>query len=197
MMRYMHVARTVLASLLVLLAFSAQAQGDAQDHEQLRRLLSETRDAVNTGRFEALQPLFYKTFSATMINQDLLTKPEEVQAYFDKWFKGDKAFIKKLTMDPQADALTQIYDGKYGIARGSNTEVYDLANGKAYTLKTRWTAMLIKDAEQWKILAIHNGTNFLDNPIFAAAERAAYYFAAGGALVGLIIGFLLGRRKRA
>lgn len=189
--------RIVLSALLISLTVGAQAQENAEDHEQLRGLLEVTRDAINAGRFEALEPLFYETFSATMINQDLLTTPQEMQAYFDRWFKGDKAFIKKLTMDPQADDLTQIYDDKYGVARGSNTEVYELANGKTYTLKTRWTATLVKDAEQWKLLAIHNGINFLDNPLLMAAERSAYSFAAGGLVFGVIIGFVFGRRRRA
>ena len=100
-------------------------------------------------------------------------------------------------MDPVADAPTKIYDDRFGVVRGSNTEMYELANGNAYTFKTRWTATMIKDQGTWKILAIHNGTNFLDNPLLEAAEDSVYYFGGGGLVIGLILGVLIGRRRGA
>jgi membrane associated rhomboid family serine protease len=57
---------------------------------------------------------------------------------------------------------------------------------------TRWTATVVKDTDgQWRILALHIGTNFLDNPILNVAESALKNFAIAGALAGLIIGWLL------
>lgn len=192
-MPYFHLARIAFSALLFLMAFSAPAQD--QDREQLRGLLEKTRDAINSGQFADLNPLFHNTFSATMINQDLATSRDELQAFFKKWFKGDGAIVKKLTMNPVADAPTKIYDDRFGVARGSNTEVYELTNGKTYTFKTRWTATMIKDQGTWKILAIHNGTNFLDNPLLEAAEGSVYYFGGGGLVIGLILGVLIGRRR--
>ena len=196
-MPYFPYARIAFSAVLLMVAFAASAQNQEQDHEQLRGLLEKTRDAVNSGQFANLMPLFHDPFAATTINQELVTSREELQGFFERWFKGDGAIIKKLTMDPEADAPTEIYDGKFGIARGSNTEVYELANGKTYALKVRWTATLIKDEGTWKILAIHNGTNFLDNPLLEAAEGSILYFGAGGLVVGLIAGVLIGRRRRA
>jgi hypothetical protein len=53
---------------------------------------------------------------------------------------------------------------------------------------------------KWRLRAIHIGTNFLDNPILAEAESAAWKFGIGGALGGLVLGalaaFLLYRRKQ-
>jgi ketosteroid isomerase-like protein len=195
-MRIATAARIACALVCAVWTWSAHAQAHEQDHEQLRNLLAETRDAINSANFAALEPLFYEPFSATLLNQDVVTTSQELTGFFDQWFKGDTAIIKSLTMDPVADAQTEIYDGTFGIARGSNTEVYELVNGKAYTFKTRWTATVIKDEDRWKILAVHNGTNFLDNPLLAVAERAGYYYAGGALLVGVLIGFFLGRARR-
>jgi ABC-type phosphate/phosphonate transport system permease subunit len=42
------------------------------------------------------------------------------------------------------------------------------------------------------VLAIHAGTNFLDNPVINAIERNTMTFAAISTAMGAIVGFLLG-----
>jgi hypothetical protein len=49
-------------------------------------------------------------------------------------------------------------------------ERYELADGRGFDIAGRWTATMIKDNGQWRILAIHAGTNFLDNPVINAIE---------------------------
>ena len=50
-----------------------------------------------------------------------------------------------------------------------------------------------------RLRTIHIGTDFLDNPILTEAKKAVTKYAAlsggGGLLLGLFLGFLLGRRK--
>lgn len=184
----------LLIGLLAPIAVSAQDQGDAytKDHEQLRELLVSLRDAVNAKQFEALDQNFYSTFSVTTVDQSVLTTGDEIKTFFERWFGGDDAFIKNFTMNPEADKLTQIYGGKIGVVRGRNTESYELATGKTYTIKSRWTATLIKDDGRWKILTIHNGVNFVDNPVLAAVEQASLYLGIGGILAGLLAGLFFG-----
>ena len=58
----------------------------------------------------------------------------------------------------------------------------------------------MKDGADWKLLAVHTGTNFLDNPVLHAVERSLLWFGAGGLARGLMLGFAGGwllRRKRA
>lgn len=196
-MRRQIVLHVALGVILLASGLPVQAKANEQDQEQLRQLLKETRDAVNSRNVPALTALFAKGFSATMIDQSVVTTPQGMQAYFTKWFGGKQPFIKKLTIDPVADIKTQIYDGKFGIVRGRDSEAYQLSNGNSYTFKTRWTATVIKDNGQWKILTVHNATNFLHNPLLSATERTLYYSAGGAAVLGLIFGFFLGRRRRA
>ncbi len=84
---------------------------------------------------------------------------------------------------------------------GSGVEDYILADGRKFRMNTRWTATVIKDTDgKWKILTLHLGTNFLDNPILAKAEASLMTFAGAGLVLGTLIGclvmFMLGRRKK-
>lgn len=80
-------------------------------------------------------------------------------------------------------------------------ERYILSDGRPYDLQTRWTATMAKESDgQWRVRAIHIGTNFLDNPILTEAEhalgKAAAAGLAGGLLVGGLFGWFVGRRKK-
>ena len=105
-------------------------------------------------------------------------------------------------MSLEADELTEFYaDNMIGIVRGSGDEDYILSDTRAFPMKTRWTATVIKGTDgKWRILTLHIGTNFLDNPLLSAAEDLAKYFAAGGVVAGLLlallIGFVRGKRKQ-
>ena len=173
--------------------------GTPADHEQLRALLEHLRDAINSRDIDALTPYLHAPFAATMITQDLVSTPDQLKNYFQRWMEGDSAMVKKLTITPEADDLTNIYDDKYGIVHGTNIENYELVTGNNYTIHSRWTATVIKDQGQWKLLAIHSGVNFLDNPVMDAVtdETLTMAFIAGG--MGVVTGFLIAwliRRKK-
>lgn len=182
-------------------AFGAE-EPDHAIHEELRGLLRGIEQAVNTEKYDDLAQYFHEKMRLTTINQEVIFARSEIVPYFRKWF-GPGGFLKKLQMSLNADALTEFYGEKtFGVVRGSGNENYVLADGRYFEMKTRWTATVIKDTDgKWRILALHIGTNFLDNPILAKAEGALIYFAAGGVVVGLVIGwlitFLVQRRKKA
>lgn len=69
-------------------------------------------------------------------------------------------------------------------------------------MKTRWTATVMKDSDgRWRIRAIHIGTNFLDNPILAKAEKSLVWAGgigvAAGALLAGVLAWLICRGRRA
>jgi ketosteroid isomerase-like protein len=197
--------RLALGALLWL-AVSTVGLPDAQAadeaiHEELRGLLRGIQDAVNQQRYGDLAPFFHGEMRVTTINQESITAPSEIAQYFERWF-GKDGFLSKVDMRLTADALTQLYDdNRFGVVSGSGDEDYILADGRTFAMKTRWTATTIRDSDgRWKILTLHIGTNFLDNPILTAAEGSLVYAAVGGAVGGLLIGVvatLLVRRRRA
>jgi hypothetical protein len=194
--------RRLLITLLLLMVTPVLAaeEPDHAIHEELRSLLRGIEQAVNSEKYGDLAQYFHERLRITTINQEIISSRPEISAYFNKWF-GPGGYLKKLKMTLTADAPTELYGNKtFGIVRGSGNEDYVLSDTRFFPMKTRWTATVIKDTDgKWRILALHIGTNFLDNPILAVAENSAKYFAAGGAVVGLLLGVLIGfiwRRRK-
>jgi hypothetical protein len=177
----------------------AQNVSQAADHEALRKLKTDVITAINTRNVQSMDTLLHKPFMSTLITQDSFTDIERLKAYFDGLFTRPVLRINKITMEAEPDEQAQIYTGTFAVARGGTKEVYELGDGRTYTIPGRWTATTIKDNGQWKVLAVHTGVNFIDNPVMTAVEKSTLYFGAGGVALGAVIGFLLGffiRRKR-
>jgi Domain of unknown function (DUF4440) len=162
-------------------------------------LKTDVVNAINTRDVQRIDTLLNKPFMSTLISQDSFNDVARLKAYFDDLFTRRILRINKLTMEAEADEPAQIYTGTFAVARGSTKEVYELGDGRTFTIPGRWTATTIKDRGQWKILAVHTGVNFIDNPVINAIEKSTLYFGAGGVALGAVIGFLVGffvRRKR-
>ena len=191
----------LIAALLLPLPLAASEEPDHAIHQELRGILATVENAINSGNYDAMLPVLSENVRATTITQEVISSRAEASAYFKKWF-GPGGFLKKLDMHFTADALTELSaDKTWGLVRGSGIENYTLSDGRKYAMKTRWTAVVVKEGDgKWRLRAIHIGTNFLDNPILTEATRTAkHYTAAGtaaGLLVGLFLGFLFGRRKQ-
>lgn len=189
-----------LVFVLFVLASSTAIFADEPDHaihEELRALLQGIERAVNEERYNDLAPYFHKNLHVTTINQETISSREEIGKFFNRWF-GPGGFLKKLDMKLNADALTELYGNKtFGIVRGSGDENYILSDKRYYEMKIRWTATVIKDTDdKWRILSLHIGTNFLDNPILSEAEGALMYFTVGGLVVGIVIMFVINVIRR-
>jgi len=191
--------RKLLACLLFTFPLFAQ-EADHEIHQELRAVLTTVQNAINSGNYDAMLPVISDSVRATTITQEVMSNRADVSAYFKRWF-GQGGFLKKLDMHLNADALTELSPDKtWGLVRGSGIENYTLADGRQYPMKTRWTAVLIKEADgKWRLRAIHIGTNFLDNPILDDAKSAVIRYASiagvAGIVIGVLIGFLFGRRK--
>ncbi|MEJ2395964.1 MAG: hypothetical protein P8045_14500 [Candidatus Thiodiazotropha sp.] len=193
--------RLITLFLLSILPLTAVAQeADQEIHQELRELLQGIEQAVNEQRYHDLAPYFHENLRVTTINQEIISSRDEIGAYFDRWF-GEDGYLKKVEMKLTADAQTELYaDKTIGIVRGSGQENYVLSDSRYYEMLTRWTATVIRDDDgKWRILSLHIGTNFLDNPILAEAENSLVYFAIGGFVLGIIVMLiinLLRRRKK-
>ena len=160
------------------------------------------QQAINDRRYSDLEPYFHENLRVTTINQEIISQRSEITEYFERWF-GEGGYLDTLEISLTADDTTELYgDNSYGIVRGTGLEKYVLADGRDFDMITRWTATVVKDTdERWRILALHIGTNFLDNPILAVAESSLKTSAASGLVAGLVVGwlitFLLMRRRKA
>lgn len=160
-------------------------------HQELRDVLQGIEKSVNSKNYGALQHYFSPKMKVTTINQEILSDPSQIEPYFNKWF-GEKGYLKDVQMKLDADAKTEFYGDNIGVVWGSGDEKYILSDTRFFDMKTRWTATVIKEDDgKWRILTLHIGTNFLDNPVSNAIESSTKLFAAIGALAGLVLGLLM------
>jgi ketosteroid isomerase-like protein len=188
----------VLALLFAVPGF-ADTSGNQADHDALRKLKADLSAAVNSRDYAAMRKHMHQPFMATVITQDNFTDIDKLKDYFESLYTRDFLRMKNISIAAEADDLSQIYQGTFALTKGSTKEHYELADGRSFDMDGRWTAVSIKEDGEWKVLAVHAGTNFLDNPVLNAIEKSVVWFGAGGAAGGLLIGFVAGwflRRAR-
>jgi len=188
--------RTIIVVAVAVFALSAgrvagaDGEQDKRDHDELRALLKLFTQSFNSRNIDALLPYLHKDFSVTMVNQDVVTTAKDLKGYIDKQFNAPDSPLKNVQIAPEADIRTVLFDGRFGVNRGSSTDTYTLKDGRVFTLQTRWTGTAIQDEGKWKVLNAHIGLNILDNPILDATEQLKWVWAGVAAAAGLIAGIL-------
>jgi hypothetical protein len=186
------IASAVAVLLLTITAAIAQGGPQEADHAALRKLKDDVINAVNTRNLAAVDGMLHKPFLSTVITQESFNETGKLRGWFDDLFSRPLLRLRHFRIQAEADEMAQIYTGTFAVARGSTKERYELADGRGFDFDGRWTATAIKANGQWKVLAIHAGTNFLDNPVINTIERNTMTLAAISTVVGVIVGFLLG-----
>jgi ketosteroid isomerase-like protein len=180
------------SALLASRAALAQEPPLAADHDALRKIKADVLSAINTRNLRGMDAVLHKPFMVTLVTQDSFTDTGALQAYYDGLFTRKLLRMSKVNIEAEADELSQIQTGTFAVARGTTRELYELADGRRFDMRGRWTATAVKEDGQWKLVAIHSGTNFLDNPVLTAVEKSTASFGAGGLGLGLVVGSLLG-----
>lgn len=201
----MRISACVILCALFLLPCRAPAQPspDSADHDALRKLKDDVLAAVNARDMNSITPILHKPFVATLLTQDKFDSAAAMQAWFDGLFNRPVLRLSKLTMKAEADELSQIHTGTFSVTHGTTSELYEMGDGRRFDMKGRWTAVCLKENGLWKLLALHTGTNFLDNPVINAIEAKLVTAgvtgliggAVAGALAGLLLGAFLWRKK--
>lgn len=191
-------------ALSIGLLLSAPAMAEAPEdpiHEELRGIVAGASDAINAQRWEEILPLLTDDFRGTLINQAVVSGPQGVVDYHHLWF-GPDGYMESLTIAVEPDALTELSDDRtWGLARGNAHEHYVAKNGDTFDFETRWTAVVVLDDDgEWKLRAIHFGTNHLDNPVLWKVRDTMILYGAIGAVVLCFVvfwmGWFMGRHRK-
>ena len=172
-----------LCALVFSCAAAAQQEADHEIHEALRNLLKEVVTAINTGQYDRMLPYLTENVEATSITQETMSSRADISRYFKEWFE----------LSP---------DKSWGLVRGKALEQYEANDGDVFDFTTRWTAVMVRgDDGQWRLRAIHFGTNNLDNPVLKKVKntliRDGIIGAVAALAIGIGIGYFVARRRRA
>ena len=196
--------RWVLVFAFLFVGGSLSADSNNKDqaiHNELRILLRGIESAVNSERYEQLPQYFHKDMTVTMSNQEVLHSYDDIAKFFSFWF-GENGKLDHVKMKLTADGPTKLYANKtMGVVYGNGVEDTYLSDGRFFPMKTRWSATVIKDQDgKWRILLLHVGVNFLDNPVLSLIEDNGKNLILFGGIVGLLIGlgigFMLWRKRK-
>ncbi|MEZ4237045.1 MAG: hypothetical protein R3F59_13005 [Myxococcota bacterium] len=139
---------------------------DHEIHEALREVVRQAEEAIDAGRYEDILPLLTEDFQGTSLTQDPIRGRQGVRDYFTLWF-GPGGYMASMSLHIEPDALTDLSeDRSWGLVTGAGREHYVAKNGDVFDFDTRWTTVMERGEDgQWRIRAIHFGTNHLDNPV--------------------------------
>jgi len=191
-------------SLIATMARAQTTTPDAADkaqveatHNELRALRDGLMDAMNKGDIERELTYLAPNVEITWHNAEVSRGRDGVRAYYNRIMQGPTKVLDKFHADINVDELTILYNGDTGISFGSSVEQFTFTSGSSVELKGRWSATLVKQDGHWLIASLHVSDNIFDNPLLNMAKKAIYWSGAGGLLLGLVIGWLNGRRRKA
>jgi uncharacterized protein (TIGR02246 family) len=198
--------RIATLSLLSLLSLSsppllAQAPppapaADEATHNELRALRDGLLDAMRKGDIERELTFFHPNAVVTWHNAEVSRGRDGIRKYLTRMLQGPDKAVDSFNADVTVDELTILYGGDTGVAFGSAVEHFKMAGGRSFDLPARWSATMVREDGRWLIASLHASDNLFDNPLLNLARRAAWWAGGIALLVGLALGFLLGRRRR-
>ncbi len=166
-------------------------------HEDLRAMKDRLVTALNARNVDALLADVDPQIRLTTMDNELSKGPDGLKAYYAKMMSGANRVVDEMKVTAEADDLSLLSDdGKTALTTGTATAHFKLTGGKEMNVPLRWTAQSMNRGGQWKINSAHFSANMFDNPVLSMATSFAYWLAGGAGIIGLIIGWLIGRRKK-
>jgi uncharacterized protein (TIGR02246 family) len=188
----------LMFQFLAALPVSSQAPSakDEAVHNELRALRDGLLDAMNKGDIERQLTYLHPNIVVTALNGEVSRGRDGVRAYFLKMTTGPNRVVESFHCEVTVDELTILYGADTGIAFGSAVQSYKLTDGLKLDAKTRWTATLVREHDHWLVASLHASANLFDNPLLTMAKRTAYWAGGISLLVGLVVGLVIGRRRK-
>jgi ketosteroid isomerase-like protein len=203
--------RLALALLLAILASpvasAAQAPdtaappaaADEADHEALRQLKAAYERAISENNIDTLAPYFSDQFHGVMLTGRVVQNFDELK----RFWADMRALIGEggsytTTLNPERSVIS----GDMALARGSSRDVVVTSEKAEFRFTSYWTAVLHKQAGQWKLVQVQGTIDPIDNPFVREFNRRENRVviplsAVGGLVLGLLAGWLIRRRRTA
>jgi ketosteroid isomerase-like protein len=164
-------------------------------HAELRALRDGLLDAVNKKDVDGLLRLLHPDVVVTWQNAEVSRKPAGVRAYLARMLEGPDRIVDEFSTSVAVDELTILHGGDTGISFGTSRDHFKLRSGQSFDLDSRWSAAVVRHEGRWVVASFHASVNLFDNPLLVAAQRLAMAAGAGAMILGLVIGYVVARRR--
>jgi ketosteroid isomerase-like protein len=211
----MNANRTCNKSLAVTLFLFLNATALAQDtppdppvedveatHEALRMLKREAEQAFNDlgqsaekGDLNRLLSLVDDYIVLAAMNGRFAIGKNGIVDYFNSTMTGPDRTVQSVHHTFEVADLSTLYGDDTAVAYGTSVGTYELTQGMSIVANTIWTATMVKKGGAWRLASFQFAPSIFDNPVLDRAIRACYWGVGIAGVVGLFLGFLLGRRR--
>jgi len=178
------------------LALRAQEDAHAADRQQMLAILRDVEASINSQSLELMTKQMDATGVVVWANGEVSRGPAEVLAYYERMVKGSGRILTKYTTKAKLSGHARFLSNDIAIADGTMEDEYTPVVRGPFQLNGQWTTTLARIDGQWKIVALHLSANVFNNVLIDEAKSALMYTGGGGAVVGALLGFLLGRRRK-
>ena len=186
-----------LVALVCGRALAADADPYAGERAGLIKVFREIEASINAADVDRMVTQMHPAATVTWLNAEVSRGHEEIKAYYNKMVKGPERILDKYTTAALVAAPARFFgNGTVAVADGTTEDDFYPVSRGHFHLSSRWTSTSAKIDGQWKVVSLHLSSNVFTNELIAEAKRAAIYTGVGGALAGLLIGWLIGRRRR-
>lgn len=149
----------------------------------------------NAGDLEGLLGYLDTNIVVTWQNGEVSKGKAEVRAYHERMMKGERPVVKHVTAKPEVSGR-HIYND-WAMSWGLLNDVFTLNDGRVLPFNSRFTATMAKRGDKWLLTSWHASVDAFDNAILSLAlKRTALTVGGIAALLGLIVGFLIGRNRK-
>jgi len=132
----------------------------------------------------------------TWQNGEVCRGREAVRAFYNRMMVGDQRVVREIKSAPEV--LGRQAQGDWAVSWGNLHDHFVLNSGKDLPFNSVFTATIAKRGDRWLVTAFHASINAFSNPVLRlAARETALWIGLGAGVVGLVVGFLVGRKKRA
>jgi ketosteroid isomerase-like protein len=186
------------AALLRPLPMPAQTDLHQEDRQALLKILSEVENAINAQDIEGILAEMTPDCTVTWWNAEISRGHDDIRAYYRRMVKDEGRIISKYTTKAKLGAHARFVGsgGDVALADGSmEDEFFPIIRGP-FKLNSRWSATAAKSAGEWKIVNLHLSSNVFTNPLISELTRALWYAGGAGVVIGVLAGWLLGRRAK-
>lgn len=192
--------RFLCAVLLVAMGCGATAgepDPHAADRAALIKLFREIEAGINAQDVERMVAQMHPAATVTWLNGEVSRGHDEIRAYYHRMVKGDQRYLNKYVTKAEVSKPARfLADGTVAVADGTAEDDFFPVNRGPFHLSSRWSATCAKVGGEWKMMTLHLSSNVFTNDLIAEAKDAVLYGTAGGAVGGLLIGWLIGRRRK-
>lgn len=154
-------------------------------------------DAIKKGDIERELSYLHPNVVVTWQNAEVSRGRDGVRAYLNRMLNGPSKVVSDYGLDLNVDELTTLYGGDAGISFGTTRERFGLVGDTSLDYPGRWSATMVKEDGKWLIASLHASTNLFENPFLVSMRRLAYIATAVALVAGLLVGFFVGRRRKA